>query len=69
MFEDVATYEKIRDGVLTAKSAPLYGLTDNEVAVIPFDVAYAIKITLPRKIPSGSPATLISMGRSNTHRY
>ena len=30
-------------------------VTDNEVAVIPFDVAYAIKITLPRKIPSGSP--------------
>ena len=51
MFEDVATYEKIRDsGVLTPRNlAPLYGVTDNEVAVIPFDVAYAIKVTLPRK--------------------
>jgi len=57
MFEDAATYEKVRDsGVLTPRNlAPLYGVTDNEVAVIPFDVAYAIKITLPRKIPSGSP--------------
>ena len=57
MFEDEVTYEKVRDsGELTPrKLAPLYGVTDNEVAVIPFDVAYAIKITLPRKIPSGSP--------------
>ena len=57
MFEDVATYEKVRDsGVRTPRNlAPLYGVTDNEVAVIPFDVAYAIKVTLPRKIPSGSP--------------
>ncbi len=57
MFEDAATYEKVRDsGELTPrKLASLYGVTDNEVAVIPFDVAYAIKITLPRKIPSGSP--------------
>ena len=51
MFEDEATYEKVRDsGELTPrKLAPLYGVTDNEVAGIPFDVAYAIKITLPRK--------------------
>ena len=57
MFEDEATYAKVRDsGVFTPRTlAPLYGVTDNEVAVIPFDVAYAIKITMPRKIPSGSP--------------
>ena len=57
MFEDPDTYERVRDsGELTPrKLAPRYGGTDNEVAVIPFDVAYAIKITLPRKIPSGSP--------------
>ena len=57
MFEDAATYEKVRDSgeLMPRKLAPLYGVTDNEVAVIPFDVAYAIKITLPRKIPSGSP--------------
>lgn len=57
MFEDAATYERVRDsGALTPRSlAPLYGVTDNEVAVIPFDIAYAIKITVPRKIRSGSP--------------
>lgn len=57
MFEDQATYEKVRDsGVLSPRAlSPLYGVTDNEVAIIPMDVAYAIKITLPRKIPSGSP--------------
>lgn len=57
MFEDAATYARVRDsGVLTPRGlAPLYGVTDNEVAVIPFDIAWAIKITVPRKIPSGSP--------------
>ena len=57
MFEDEATYRKVLEsGVLTPRLlGPLYGVTDNEVAVIPFDVAYAIKITVPRKIPSGSP--------------
>jgi len=57
MFNDDETYKKVRDcGALTPrKLAPLYGLTDNEVAVIPFDVARAIKITIPRARPSGSP--------------
>ena len=57
MFEDEAIYRKVLEsGVLTPRLlGPLYGVTDNEVAVIPFDVAYAIKITVPRKIPSGSP--------------
>ena len=57
MFEDEATYRRVRDsGALTPRVlGPLYGVSDNEVAVIPFDVAMAIKITVPRKIPSGSP--------------
>jgi len=57
IFEDEATYRRVRDsGVLNPRDlAPRYGVTDNEVAIIPFDVAYAIKITLPRKIRSGSP--------------
>lgn len=57
MFEDEATYQKVRDsGVLSPRNiAPLYGVTDNEVAIIPFDVAKAIKITVPRRIRSGSP--------------
>ncbi|MBO6948400.1 MAG: DUF4387 domain-containing protein [Rhodospirillales bacterium] len=57
MFEDEETYRKVRDsGVLSPRTiAPLYGVTDNEVAIIPFDVAKAIKITVPRRIRSGSP--------------
>ena len=48
MFDDDATYRRVRDcGVLSPRAlAPLYGVTDNEVAIIPFDVARAIKITV-----------------------
>ena len=35
--------------------AKLYGVSDNEVSIIPYDVAYAIKITIPRLVPSGDP--------------
>ena len=57
MFEDEETYRKVRDsGVLSPRLiAPLYGVTDNEVAIIPFDVAKAIKITVPRRVRSDSP--------------
>lgn len=57
MFEDDATYRRVRDsGALDARRvAPLYGVSANEVAVIPYDVAYAIKITVPRAVPSGDP--------------
>lgn len=55
IFEDEATYRKVRDsGVITpALIAERYGVSQNEVAIIPYDVAYAIKITLPRLYPSG----------------
>ena len=57
MFDDDATYRRVRDcGVLSPRAlAPLYGVTDNEVAIIPFDVARAIKITVSRRVRSGSP--------------
>ena len=57
MFEDQNTYEKVRDsGVLTPSLiADLYDLSDNEVSIIPYDVAYAIKITIPRLHKSGDP--------------
>ncbi len=57
MFEDEETYRRVRDsGALSPRViAPLYGVTDNEVAIIPFDVAKAIKITVPRRVRSGSP--------------
>ena len=56
MFEDDATYERVRDsGVLTdTLIADLYSVSQNEVSIIPYDVAKAIKITVPRLVPSGS---------------
>ena len=56
MFEDQATYEHVRDsGVITQNLiAELYHVSHNEVSIIPYDVAYAIKITVPRLVPSGS---------------
>ncbi|MCB1741755.1 MAG: DUF4387 domain-containing protein [Gammaproteobacteria bacterium] len=58
MFADEQTYLKVRDsGVITpARVAELYRLSANAVQVIPYDVAYAIKITIPRDVPSGDPA-------------
>ena len=32
-----------------------YNLSDNQVEIIPFEVALAIKITIPRHIIAGSP--------------
>lgn len=57
MFEEEATYRRVRDsGVLTAELiAKLYGISDNAVSIIPYDVAYAIKITIPRLHKSGDP--------------
>ena len=56
MFDDVETYERVRDcGVITAELiANLYQVSHNEVSIIPYDVARAIKITVPRLVPSGS---------------
>jgi hypothetical protein len=57
MFDDTTVYERVRDsGTLDRHLiASLYGVNDNEVEIIPFDVAQAIKITLPRQVPAGSP--------------
>lgn len=57
MFEDEATYRRVRDsGAITPRIiAGLYNVSDNEVSVIPYDVAYAIKVTIPRLVPSGDP--------------
>ncbi len=56
MFDDAATYERVRDsGVLNQELiASLYQVSQNEVSIIPYDVAMAIKITVPRLVPSGS---------------
>lgn len=56
MFEDQRTYERVRDSgaISQAAIASLYGVSQNEVSIIPYDVAFAIKITIPRLVPSGS---------------
>ncbi|MEK9673080.1 MAG: DUF4387 domain-containing protein [Rhodospirillaceae bacterium] len=60
MFSDDETYQHVlKAGVISPRTiAPFYGLTDNEVAIIPFEVARAIKITIPRRVPSGSPGDM-----------
>ncbi len=57
MFADEATYTRVRDSdALNAHQvAFLYGISHNKVSVIPYDVAYAIKVTIPRAAPSGDP--------------
>jgi hypothetical protein len=57
MFADRATYERVRDsGALdAAEIARRYGISHNAVSVIAYDVAHAVKITIPRPHPSGDP--------------
>jgi len=57
IFGDEETYEKVlASGVLDARAmAKLYSVSDNEVAVIPYRQALAIKVTLPRLHRSGGP--------------
>ena len=56
MFDDQATYERVRDcgAINSERIASLYNVSENQVSIIPYDVAYAIKITVPRLVPSGS---------------
>jgi hypothetical protein len=58
MFADEASYNKvIASKVLNeTRISELYQLSANAVQVINYDVAYAIKITIPRDYPSGDPA-------------
>ena len=57
MFENEAVYARVRDSnALNPRTiAALYGVSDNHVDIVPFDVALAIKITLPRSVAAGSP--------------
>lgn len=58
LFEDRAVYEEIRDRrlVTAADVSRLYGVPLEDVlGVVYFDAAKAVKATLLRRIPSGSP--------------
>lgn len=55
-FDDPETLNKLLDsGVLnTATIAKLYDVDENMVRIIPYPVVNAIKVTIPRKCPSGA---------------
>lgn len=58
LFADEATYRRVADSEALTPGvvADLYGLAVEDVRIIHFDAANAIKITLPRKGPtSGAP--------------
>ena len=57
MFDNEEAYRTVFDsGVLSPrKIASLYNLSDNQVEIIAFEVALAIKITIPRHTTAGSP--------------
>jgi hypothetical protein len=58
MFADRETYERVKASGVVDRDlvARLYRLSPNAVDVIHYDPAYAIKITIPREVPSGDPA-------------
>jgi hypothetical protein len=57
MFASDADYQKAAQSpaLSPARIAPLYRLAPDDVAVMPYPLGRAIKITLPRPIMSGDP--------------
>lgn len=57
IFRDAETYRRVRQAraIKPALVAPLYRARPEDVRVIYFDPALAVKITMPRECPSGSP--------------
>ena len=58
IFREKANYELVKNsGVINKESvARLYGITEDRICdFVEFDPAYAIKYTIYRKEPSGSP--------------
>ena len=55
-FEDKSTLMKLlQSGVLNAATiAKLYDVDESMVRIIPYPVVNAIKVTIPRKVPSGA---------------
>ena len=58
LFDDAATFESVRDaGVITpGLFARLYGVPEEQVALVAYAPALAIKATIPRPVPSGDLA-------------
>ena len=64
LFDDSTTYERVLEsGVLTpGRFAALYSVPADEVHVIPYQAAHAVKITIPRRNVSGDLADGDIMG-------
>lgn len=57
MFADEDTYRRVCDSrvIKGSRIAALYCVSHNAVTVIPYEQAWAIKITIARPVPSGDP--------------
>ena len=55
MFPDEQSYRRVLDSgaINRARIAELYGVSENAVEIVSYDVAWAIKVTLPRQASSG----------------
>jgi hypothetical protein len=64
MFEDRATYDRVLDsGVISAERfSELYRTPVEDVQIINYDAANAIKVTIPRPVTSGDPGDGDMMG-------
>ena len=54
-FENADTMDYVlSSGALTPeKVAPFYGVDASQVRIIPYPIVNAVKVTLPRRVPSG----------------
>lgn len=57
IFADDATFDRVAGGgaLNAAAIAALYGVPAQEIAVIPYRVGRAIKISVPRRVTAGDP--------------
>lgn len=57
IFDDRGTYEKIKHSKVLNGSviAKLYGVREEDVLFTEYDVAYALKATIPRRVSCGHP--------------
>ena len=57
LFKDRATFDFFRERNLIGRNliSRLYGVAENEVSVVWFEPANAVKATFRRRVPSGTP--------------
>ena len=57
MFTDKETYEKIKNSNIITKDivSKLYKVDKEKISIVYYDAAFSIKVTIPRRYPSGDP--------------